>query len=45
VNDLSDRTQCVISDGAKSGFLYIAKGVLQGLVLGPVRFTIYINIT
>lgn len=34
---------CVLSDGAKSGFLNIIKGVPLRLVLGTVLFTIYVN--
>jgi hypothetical protein len=42
-NYLTDRTQCVSTDGIKSGVLDITKGVPQGLILGPVLFTVYIN--
>jgi hypothetical protein len=40
---LTDITECVTTDGVKSGFLDITKGVLQGLVLCPVLLTVYIN--
>lgn len=33
----------MFSDGAKSSFLNIIKGVPLRLVLGPVLFTIYVN--
>jgi hypothetical protein len=42
-NDFTDRTQCIATDGVNSGFLNITKGVPQGLILGPVLFTVYIN--
>ena len=42
-NYLSDKTQIMISDGVKSSFLDITRGVSQGSVLEPVRFTTYIN--
>lgn len=42
-NYLIDRTQWVSSDGAKSGFFDIMKGVPQGSILGLVLFTVCIN--
>ncbi len=42
-NYLSGRTQCVQAEGKISDSLEIAKGILQGSVLGPLLFTIYIN--
>ena len=38
---LTDRLQCVLSDGVKSSFLNIMKDVPQGSVLEPVLLTIY----
>ncbi len=40
---LKGRTQCVQVEGCKSDSLDVVKGVLQGSVLGPLLFTIYIN--
>lgn len=42
-NYLTDRTQCVTFDGVLSKLLHVALGVLQGSMLGPLLFTIYIN--
>ncbi len=42
-NCLSDRTQCVKVDGCSSDTQDVHKGVLQGSILGPLLFTIYIN--
>jgi hypothetical protein len=42
-NDLSDRTQYVISNAVKYSFLDITECVPQGSVLGPVVFGIYVN--
>ena len=42
-NYLSNRTQCVKSDGCTSNVLSVCKGVPQGSVLAPLLFTIYIN--
>ncbi len=39
-NYLSGRTQCVQAEDKLSDSLLIAKGVLQGSVLGPLLFTI-----
>ncbi len=40
---LMDRQQCVAIGDIKSKFVQVTKGVLQGSVLGPVLFTLYIN--
>jgi hypothetical protein len=40
---LSDRYHCVKIDGQISEFLEIESGVLQGSVLGPLLFLIFIN--
>ena len=42
---LSNRTQYVSYEGHKSEFLPIPCGVLQGSILGPLLFTIYVNDT
>ena len=39
---LSDRTQSVVINGAPSANHYLAQGVPQGSVLGPVLFTVYL---
>ena len=38
-----DRQQCVAVGTVKSQFVHVAKGVPQGLILGPVLFTLYID--
>ena len=40
---LIDRRQRVIVDGEVSNWKYVLSGVLQGSVLGPILFLIYIN--
>ena len=40
---LKDRRQCVKVNGEKSEFLPITCGVLQGSILGPQLFLLYIN--
>lgn len=40
---LSDRKQCVVVGGKKSGTEAVMSGVPQGSVLGPLLFLVYIN--
>ena len=40
---LSQRTQRVVVDGESSEFIRVMSGVLQGTVLGPLMFLLYIN--
>jgi hypothetical protein len=40
---LSDRSQCVQADGTLSDVLPILLGVVQGSVLGPLLFSMFIN--
>ena len=40
---LKDRLQCVLVNGQRSDFLPVISGVLQGSILGPLLFLIYIN--
>ncbi|CDR00733.1 unnamed protein product [Oncorhynchus mykiss] len=42
-NYFSDRVQCVKSEGLLSGPLTVSMGVLQGSILGPTLFSVYIN--
>jgi len=40
---LTDRTQRVLLNGESSGSVTVSSGVLQGTVLGPLMFLLYIN--
>jgi len=40
---LSNRTQRCCIDGSLSDALVLAQGVLQGSILGPILFLLYIN--
>ena len=42
-NYLSDRVQCVKSEGLLSGPLAVSMGVPQGSILRPTLFSVYIN--
>jgi hypothetical protein len=40
---LSDRYQCVCIDGRISHLVLVARGVVQGSVIGPLLFSLFIN--
>lgn len=42
-NYITNRTQCVNTEGHQSSFLEINKGVPQGSILAPALFSIFIN--
>ena len=37
------RKQCVVLNGCKSNWVHVRIGVLQGSVIGPILFIIYVN--
>ena len=41
---LTDRRQKVVVDGEVSSWKSVLRGVLQGSVLGPILFLVYINV-
>ena len=43
ISYISDRSQCVLTNGKRFGLQIVDIGVLQGSLLGPRLFAVYVN--